>query len=165
MRGTLRLRRALGSSSLLLLTALAPAAGAPPLAGGQATGSLTVKGKAIPLSHAAAFTDPRENELATVLVLSDTALPAAQWKKASDMSLYRNAHGFRGVAFWVDAKGEVFRCEYYDGTDFPTSTSGIFDLKLERAGGFLSGTARSTQAAAKLSEPVKLDASFRVAAR
>jgi len=165
MRGTLRIRRALGGSALLVLTAVAPAPGAPPLADGQAAGSLTVKGKEIPLSHAAAFTDPREKELATVLVLSDAALPAAQWKKASDMSLYFNAHGFRGVAFWIDGKGQVFRCEYYDGTDFPTSVSGIFDLKLDRSGGSLSGTAKSNPAAAKLSEPVKLDASFRAAAK
>ena len=165
MRRPLRLRRALGSSALLAFLALTPAPGAPPLADGQAAGSLTVQGKEIPLSNAAAFTDPRDKEPAIVLVLSDTARPAAQWKKSSDMSLYRNTHGFRGVAFWIDGKSQVFRCEYYDGTDFPTSTSGIFDLKLERSGSSLSGTAKSNAAAAKLREPVKLDVSFRAAAK
>ncbi len=99
-----------------------------------------------------------------MLVLTDKEVPAGQWKTGSDMSTYRREHGLLGVAFWVDAKGQVSRCEYYDGS-FPTSTSGIFDLKVERAGGALSGTAKSNQAAAKLSEPVKLDASFRAAGK
>ncbi len=152
-------------AGLAFMVSLADAAAGAPLQNGQAAGTLTVQGKPIQLTHAAAFNDSKASEKPVILVLSDKELPVAQWKTGSDMSMYRHEHAFMGIAFWIDPKNQVYRCEYYDETSFPTSTSGLFDLKLERSGQSLSGTARSNKAAATLTEPVGLDVSFRATAK
>jgi hypothetical protein len=131
---------------------------APP-ATGTASGTLAVKGKAINLAHAAAFVDDKEKQV--ILLLTEQPVPAASWKSHSDIMMYRmNKNPLRGVAFRLDDKRQVVGADYYDD-QFPTSTSGIFALKLDGAPGkTLAGTAKSTEAAAKLSEPVSLNVSF-----
>jgi hypothetical protein len=75
--------------------------------------------------------------------------------------MYRmNKNPLRGVAFRLDDKRELVSAYVYEGS-FPMGTTGIFALKLEGpAGKTLAGTAKSTDAAAKLSEPVSLSVSF-----
>ena len=140
----------------------APAA-EPAARSGTASGSFSAGGKTAKLAFAAAFTDQKDDKKPLVLVLSDKEVPASAWKSGSDLSAYRREHPFLGIAFWLDAKNSVFRCDYYDGTSFPTSASGLFDLKVDRAAGSLSGSAKSNQAAAKLREPVTLDVTFSAA--
>lgn len=54
----------------------------------------------------------------------------------------------------------MLRTGYYEG-DFPTSASGIFDLKLEGpAGKMLAGSAKTTDSAATMSHPVSLNVTF-----
>ncbi len=126
---------------------------------GTAAGTLTVKGKAINLAHAAAFADEKEKQV--ILLVTEQPIPAANWKSHSDIMMYRmNKNPLRGIAFRFDDKRQVVGADFYDD-QFPTSTSGIFEVKLEGpAGKALVGTAKSTAAAAKLSEPVNLDVSF-----
>jgi hypothetical protein len=140
---------ALGSSMTMAQT---PAAG-------TAAGTFTVKGKAITLAHAAAFADEKEKQV--ILLVTEQPIPAANWKSHSDIMMYRmDKKPLRGIAFRFDDKRQLVGADYYDD-QFPTSTSGIFEVKLEGpAGKTLAGTAKSTAAAAKLSEPVSLDVRF-----
>lgn len=141
---------------------LAPAA-EPAGKSGTVSGSFSVGGKTAKLAFAATFTDQKDDRKATVLVLSDKEVPASTFKDGSDFSAWRREHKIMGIAFWLDAKNESFRTDFYDGTSFPTSASGLFDVKVTRAAGSLSGTAKSNQAAAKLHDPVALDATFNAA--
>jgi hypothetical protein len=152
---------------LFALCAAAPlASGADPaLKSGTASGSFTAAGKTVKIGFAATFSDPRDGKKPLVLVLSDKEVPASSWKSSSDLSAWRREHPFMGVSFWIDEKNDVFRTDFYDGTSFPTSASGIFDLKLTRAAGSVSGTAKSTPAAAKLHDSVVLDATFNAPAK
>lgn len=132
---------------------------------GQASGTLSAEGKVINLSHAAVFIDKGEKESATVLILSDQTLPLSTWKDSSDLTMYRMEHKFGGVAFWLNEKHEIIRTEYYAGM-FPTGASGIFELKLETPSEkTLKGSANSTATAAKLTDPVKLEARFNAASK
>ena len=126
---------------------------------GAAAGTLTVKGNAIKLAHAAAFLDEKEKQV--ILLVTEQPIPAANWKSHSDIMMYRmNKNPLRGIAFRLDDKRQVVGADYYDD-QFPTSTSGIFEVKFEGAAGrTLAGTAKSTAAAAKLSDPVSLSVSF-----
>ena len=149
-------------AGLLITAALARGAGKP--GPGQASGTLSVSGKSFTLSHAAAFVDQKDERKPVILVLSDAALPAGAWKSESDYSAYWHEHPLKGVAFWLDRNREVFRTDYYDGGPFPTSASGIFELKLDAGSGKdFTGSAASTAAASKLHEPVRLDATFHAA--
>ena len=130
---------------------------------GSAAGSFAVNGKEAKIAYAAAFTDQNDASKPVVLVLSDKELPASKWQNGSDMSAYRREHPFLGVAFWLDKDNKVFRTDYFDGTSFPTSASGLFELKLDRTALSLTGSAKSNQAAAKLTSPVKLDTTFNAA--
>jgi hypothetical protein len=130
---------------------------------GSAAGSFAVNGKEAKIAYAAAFTDQNDASKPVVLVLSDKELPASKWQNGSDMSAYRREHPFLGVAFWLDKDNKVFRTDYFDGTSFPTSASGLFELKLDRTALSLTGSATSNQAAAKLTSPVKLDTTFNAA--
>lgn len=148
-------------AALIAAFSLTAAAEAPKPGG--ATGSFAANGKEAKISYAAAFTDQNDAGKPVVLVLSDKELPASKWKSGSEMSSYRREHPFLGVAFWIDKDNKVFRTDYFDGTSFPTSAFGIFDLKLDRRATSLTGSAKSNQAAAKLTSPVKLDATFNAA--
>ena len=160
---------AVGSSTTIAQTPAAkPPAASPPagsaVASGQAAGTLTVKGKAITLAHAAAFVDQEDKGKPVILLLTEQPIPAASWKTHSDIMMYRmNKNPLRGIVFTLDDKRQVVSAEVYDGT-FPTSTSGLFALKLDGpAGKTLAGTAKSTEAAAKMSEPMSLSVSFNAA--
>ena len=155
---------ALGSSTTIAQApaakppaASAPAAGA--VAIGQAAGTLTAKGQSINLAHAAAFVDQQDKQV--VLLLTEQPVPATSWKSHSDIMMYRmNKNPLRGIAFRLDDKRQVLGVDVYAG-DFPTSTSGLFALKLDGPPGkTLAGTAKSTEAAAKMSEPMSLSVSF-----
>ena len=148
---------------LAAIAAVSLGAAAETLKPGSASGTFAAGGKDVKIAFSAAFTDQGDERKPVILILSDKEVPASKWKTSSDMSSFRREHPFLGVAFWIDKKNEVFRTDYYDGTPFPTSASGIFELKLERKGDALSGSAKSNAAAAKLTEPVKLDASFNAA--
>ncbi len=151
-------------SALLLAASLARGADRP--AAGHASGTLSVSGKSFALSRAAAFVDQKDERKPVILVLSEAELPAASWKSESDYSMYCHDHPLKGVAFWLDRNREVFRTEYNDGGPFPTSASGIFELKLDPGSGKeLSGSAVSTAVAAKLHDAVRLDAKFRAAVK
>jgi len=136
------------------------AAAAEGLKPGSAAGTFAANGKEAKIAYAAAFTDQNDASKPVVLVISDKELPASKWTKGSEMSAYRRENPFLGVAFWIDKDNKVFRTDYFDGTSFPTSAFGLFDLKLERTATSLSGAAKSNQAAAKLTSPVRLDATF-----
>jgi len=150
-RFPLALILAVGCSTAL---AQAPAAG-------TAAGTLTVKGNAIKLAHAYAFVDQGDKRKLVILLLTEQPVPAATWKSDSDIMMYRmDKNPLHGVAFRLDDQREVVSVDYYEGR-FPTGTSGIFALKLDGPSGkTLAGTAKSTEAAAKLSEPVSLNVSF-----
>jgi hypothetical protein len=131
---------------------------------GQASGALTVGEATVKLSHAGVFIDEPADKKPMVLVISDQELPLSGWKDSSDMIMYRMEYKFNGVAFWLDEKHQAFRTEYYMPAHFPAGASGMFELKLDStAGKSLSGTAVSTDAAAKQSDPIKLDAKFNAA--
>jgi len=156
-RVSLALMLAVGCS-----TAFAQAPAAP--ASGQAVGTLTVKGKAIKLAYASAFVDQEDKGKQVFLLVTEQPVPAADWKKHSDIMMYRmNKNPLLGVAFRLNDKRELVGADFYDG-DFPTSTSGIFSVKLDSPPGkTFAGTAKSTEAAAKLTEPVSLSVSFNAA--
>lgn len=130
------------------------------LAPGQASGTFSVESKNAKISHATAFIDQQDSGKPVILILSDKEISPAGWKSGSDFSMYRREHPFLGVAIWLDKKNQVFRTEFYDGTSFPTSATGIFEVKLDGTGKSLTGSAHSTAAAAKLRSPVKLDVTF-----
>jgi hypothetical protein len=152
--------------SILLFALAAFGAGVPTTAAepaaksGAALGTFSAGGKSAKLAFAATFTDQKDDRKPTVLVLSDKEVPSSTFKDGSDFSAWRREHKIIGLAFWLDAKNEIYRTDFYDGTSFPTSASGLFDVKVTRAAGSLSGTAKSNQAAAKLHDPVALDATF-----
>ena len=157
---------AVGCSTTIAQTPAAkPPAASPPAAGavasGQAVGTLTAKGKTIKLAYAYAFVDEGDKKRPVILLLTEQPVPAASWKGDSDIMMYRmNKNPLRGVAFHLNDKRELVAADYYEGS-FPTGTAGIFALKLDSpAGKTLAGTAKSTDAAAKLSEPVSLSVSF-----
>jgi hypothetical protein len=154
------MRRALVLAALIVISLAASAEALKP---GSAAGSFAANGKTAKIVFAAAFTDQNDAGKAVVLVISDKELPASKWKNGSDMSAFRREHPFLGVAFWIDKDNKVFRTDYFDGTSFPTSALGIFEVKIDRAPTALSGSAKSNAAAAKLHDPVKLDATFNVA--
>lgn len=147
------------SLALLLVLAASVAVAQTPAAG-QAVGTLTAKGKTFKLAYAAVFVDDKEKR--TMLLLTEQAVPATNWKSGTDIMRYRmDKNPLTGVVFRMDDKREVVGADYYAGGDFPTSTSGIFDLKLDPAAGkTFSGSAKATASAAKMSEPIGLDVRF-----
>jgi len=155
-----------GACIALIVAAASAAAVAqsPAVASGQASGTFTAAGKTIKLAHAAAFVDQGEKDKRVILLLTEQPVPAANWTKSTDIMMYRmNKNPLTGVMFRIDGKGEVVGADYYAG-EFPTSTSGIFELKLDGAPGkTLSGSAKSTEAAGKMREPVNLNATFSAA--
>ncbi len=150
---------AAGGSAFAQSPAKAPAA--TPLASGQAAGTLTAKGRTVKLTYAAAFVDQTDAAKRVILILTEQPVPSASWKSHSDlMSHHRDKSPIVGLVFRLDARREVDTAEYFVEA-FPTSTSGMFQLAFEGAPGKVyAGTAKSTATAAKLREPVVLDARF-----
>lgn len=148
----------LAIAALLLLGAHAPAIGQAPA--GQASGTLTAKGKTVKLTYAAAFVDETDKKKPVVLLLTEQPVPASSWKSHSDLMAHHRKTPIAGVVFRLDAQREVDTAEYFV-EPFPTSTSGVFVLTFDGAAGkTFAGKARSTPTAAKLSSPVALDATF-----
>ncbi len=146
--------------SLLLLAAVRPLPAETPEPG-KASGTYSVGRVTAKITHAVAFVDASDRRKPVILVLSDRELPAADWKKESDLMHFRAKMGFNGVAFWLNAKREAFRTDYFVAEEFPTGANGLFDLKLVGGEGkSFAGTARAFPRAAKLAEPVALDAAF-----
>ncbi len=129
---------------------------------GQAAGTFLVAGKTVRLAHATAFVDQKDERKPVLLLLTEEDVPAAKWTSEFDLMEYRSDHHFGGVCFWLDKDREVFRTDYYEPGDWmSTSTSGIFELKLDGPPGkLLNGAAKATESAAKMSKPVALDATF-----
>lgn len=132
-------------------------------AGKNATisGTFSVGGKPIKLASVAALRDTGDARKHVLIVLSDKELPASTWKTGSDMSDWRREHPFLGIAFWIDENNEDVRCEYYDGSPYPTSVSGTFDYKIARAPGAVSGSVKSNAGAGRLRTPLVLDVTFK----
>ena len=150
------------SVALILAVGYSTTIAQAPPASGQAAGTLTVKGKTINLAYAYAFVDEEDKKRPVILLLTEQEVPAASWKGNSEIMTYRrfNKNPLRGVAFHLNDKRELVAADIYEHS-FPTGTVGIFALKFDGpAGKTFAGTAKSTEAGAKLSEPVSLSVSF-----
>lgn len=149
-------------ASLLLA---ATAAGLAQTSSGQATGTLTAKGKTVKLAYAAAFVDETDKRKPVILLLTEQPVPSAGWKSHSDLMAHHRSTPITGVVFRVDAQREVDTAEYFVER-FPTSTSGVFVVTFDGPPGKVyTGKVKSTPTAAKLSEPVSIDATFSAALR
>ncbi|MEP6941771.1 MAG: hypothetical protein ABI981_02480 [Betaproteobacteria bacterium] len=157
----------MATTSFAQAPAKAPAAtAAPAAASGQANGTLTAQGKTVKFTYAAAFVDQTDKDKRVVLLLTEKPVPADAWKSHSDlMSYHRNTTPIVGIVLRIDAQGEVATAEYFVDR-FPTSTSGIFQVTFDgKPGKTMTGKVKSTAAAAKLSDPVIVDATFSTAVR
>jgi hypothetical protein len=120
-----------GSAAENVAKAAAPAAG-------SANGTFTFGGKTVKLAYAAAFVDQESN--LTYLLVTDNKVPAESWTSQLEIMRYlidkKNPsqidknHVFTGVAFVLDKKREMLSADYY-ASGFPTSTGGVFELKLD----------------------------------
>ena len=164
---------AVSCAAIALLIATASLAQAPPpkmsapaaAAVGQASGTLTVKGKTIKLTYAAAFVDQTDKNKRVVLLLTEQAVPSGNWKSHSDLMTYHRNTPIVGLVFRIDAQNEVDTAEYFV-EQFPTSTSGLFQVVFEGTPGkTMVGKVKSSAAGAKLSEPVIADAAFNTAVK
>jgi hypothetical protein len=109
---------------------------------GKATGTLELDGKTVTMTHAYAFVDQKDQRKPVLLLISDRAVPADQWKSEFDMMKYRSNSPFLYVCFWIDKDREEFRREHFVDK-FPVSTMGVFDLKLApSAPGTFTGTVK-----------------------
>jgi hypothetical protein len=74
---------------------------------------------------------------------------------------YHMDHRFNGMVFTLDQNRKMSGAEYWVGS-FPASTMGFFEVELQGGPGkSLAGSAHSTPAAAKASDPVELKVSFK----
>ena len=96
---------------------------------GKATGTLEIDGKTVTMTHAYAFVDQKDKRKPVLLLISDRAVPADQWKSEFDMMRYRSSNPFLYVCFWIDKDRQEFRREHFV-EKAPVSTMGVFDLKL-----------------------------------
>jgi hypothetical protein len=96
---------------------------------GKAIGTLDIDGKTVTITHAYAFVDQKDNRKPVLILITDQAVPANQWKSESDMTKYRFDNPFRYVCFWIDKDRQEFRREHFVDK-FPVSTMGVFNLKL-----------------------------------
>ena len=125
------------------------------LPSGSAKGSLTFEGATVALTHAAAFTDQKDERKPVILLLSDKKLPVEKWKSEFDMMFDRSR--FNGLVFFLDQEGKVFRIDIHMN-DKQTGVGGIFDLKLDNpASKELTGSAT---ASATQGRSDKLDVTF-----
>ncbi len=96
---------------------------------GKAMGTLDIDGTTVTMTHAYAFVDQKDKRKPILILITDQAVPANQWKSESDMTRYRFGKPFRYVCFWIDKDRQEFRREHFVDK-FPVSTMGVFDLKL-----------------------------------
>ena len=138
---------------LPVVLALAAAAAAP--APGAATGSLTVNGKSVPLTHAVAY-----NAGARIyLQITDQALPPDETSSEFKLALYEFQHKVTGLALTLDAAHKVTEVAYrWELSQKPCP--GCFDVTLSGGpNGPLTGTIKST-AKGEASEKMKVDVAF-----
>jgi hypothetical protein len=81
------------------------------------------------MTHAYAFVDQKVQRKPVLILITDRAVPANQWKSEFDMMRYRKDNPFMYICFWVDKDRQEFRREHFVDR-FPVSTMGVFDLKL-----------------------------------
>jgi hypothetical protein len=96
---------------------------------GKAMGTLEIGGKTVTMTHAYAFVDQKDKRKPVLILITDRAVPADQWKSESDMTRYRFDNPFMYVCFWIDKDRQEFRREHCVDK-IPASTMGVFDLKL-----------------------------------
>ena len=97
---------------------------------GKAKGSLTIDDKNVEMKNAYAFVDQKDKRKPVLLLITDQAVPADQWKSESDLDDLRRKKPFVYVCFWLDKDGQDFRREHFVDR-FPVSTMGVFNLKLD----------------------------------
>ena len=96
---------------------------------GRATGTLDLDGRTVTMTHAYAFIDQKDKRKPVLILITDRAVPADQWKSEFDMMKYRSNKPFMYSCFWIDKDRQEFRREHFVDK-FPVSTMGVFDLKL-----------------------------------
>jgi len=97
-----------------------------------------------------------------ILYLTDKPLPADKWKSGTDLMMYRGSNKFSGVGFWLDPKEKYgdFRNEVCVECDFPTSTSGIFNVKLDGAPGKAFAGKVTVSTGSSMAKDFQLDGAF-----
>jgi hypothetical protein len=131
------------------------------LPSGQASGTLTVAGKPIKLAFAGAWV-PSDDATGLTLLLTDLATPpdVLSGKTSVMMSQMMTKAPFSGLEITLDAKRQIVSAYLYE-KDERTATSGLFELKFDApTGKALTGTIKTTAAAAKLKAPMALDGRF-----
>ncbi len=109
---------------------------------GKATGTIDIDGKTVTMTNAYAFVDQKDKRKPILILITDRAVPANQWKSESDMTKYGIDKPFRYICFWIDKDRQEFRREHFVDK-FPASTMGVFDLKLApSAPGTFAGTVK-----------------------
>ena len=132
-----------------LLTPAAP--------GKAASGTLTLGGKAIPLSHVVAY----DAGAFKLVLITEQDVPREKIKSEFNLMKYNFEARPTGLVLWLDSANKLTRANTMLATTMVDVTSEI-DLALEATpAGRLSGTLKSKPAATKL----KLDASFDVSTR
>jgi len=128
----------------------APGAPAP----GTATGSLSVAGKSVSLTHAVAF-----NAGARIyLVLTDQVLPPDEAKSEFELAVYQFKHHVSGLEFTLDPAHKVTEMAYRWELA-KTPCPGCFDVSLSGGpDGPLAGTVKTT--AKGEAEKLKVDVAF-----
>ena len=109
---------------------------------GRATGTLDLDGKTVTMTHAYAFIDQKDKRKPVLILITDRAVLADQWKSEFDMMKYRSNKPFMYICFWIDKDRQEFRREHFVDK-FPISTMGVFDLKLSPSDpGTFTGTVK-----------------------
>jgi hypothetical protein len=99
---------------------------------GKAKGSLTIDDKNVEMKNAYAFVDQKDKRKPVLLLITDQAVPADQWKSESDLDDLRRKKPFAYVCFWLDKDRQDFRREHFVER-FPVATMGVFNLKLDQS--------------------------------
>ncbi len=128
------------------------------LPSGAAKGTCAKDGATpVALAFASAFTDQKEDDKPTLLILSDIKLPTATWTSEFDLMRATGKLPFSGVIFFLKKDGELFRTDFY-WKGRQSSVSGYFKLKLDAlAGKELTGSVVTESGEPK--DP-KVDATF-----
>jgi hypothetical protein len=129
------------------------------VAAGTATGSLTVGGKSVALTHAVAF-----NAGARIhLLVTDQALPPDEVRSEFKLAMYQFQHKVTGLEVELDSAHKVIEVAYrWELARKPCP--GCFDVTLAGGpNGPLTGTVKSTpkgEASEKLKVDIAFDAPF-----
>jgi hypothetical protein len=145
-------------SLVLVALGLSTAALASPGAGpapGSATGTLTVDGKSVALSHAIAFNAGQFIHL----VITDQALPPDQVKSEFQLGMYEFQHHVVGFQLMLDSAHKVKTIDYLWEMGHKPCPD-CFQIEISGgAEGPLTGTVKSTPKALE-TQKLKADATF-----